>query len=41
MRELTTPDTRHTGESTLRVGVDLNGDGTSPDYLPVTAVPHV
>jgi hypothetical protein len=41
MSELTTPDTRHTGESTLRVAVDLNGDGVSPDYLPVTAVPHV
>jgi hypothetical protein len=41
VRELTTPDTRHTGESTLRLDLDLNGDGVSPDYLPVTAVPHV
>ncbi len=25
----------------MRVQADLNGDGISPDYVPVSATPHV
>ena len=41
VRELTTHDTLHMGEFFVRVSADINGDGLSPDYLPVSAIPHV
>ncbi len=41
VRELPTPDTHHLGEFYARVNLDLNGDGTTPDYLSENDVPHV
>jgi glucoamylase len=41
VHELTTADTGHMAEFSVRVQADLNGDGVAPDYLPTNAVPHV
>lgn len=41
VRHGTTPGTLHMAEFAGRVPLDLDGDGTAPDYLPENDVPHV
>lgn len=41
IRNLTTHDTGLMSEAYGRVPLDLNGDGTAPDYWPQNDVPHV